>query len=65
MQSDNRISDTDFFKMCQILQESEAWDSETLERCPRLFMLMREVWIQSKIGVTIVPELAVSMNQKV
>lgn len=40
--------DQTFLKICSILQASEAWEKEALDRCSPFFLMIRSLWLESK-----------------
>jgi len=42
------MNNTEFSRVCSILEDSEHWEPEILTRMPRLFMMAREIFLSSK-----------------
>jgi hypothetical protein len=42
------MGDKNFLMVCDILQDSEVWDKEILDRCSPTFLIVRSIWLESK-----------------
>ena len=47
MTDENQMKPADFSEVLAICEESLTWDNETLERCPKVFLLVREIYQSS------------------
>ncbi|MFH1630720.1 MAG: hypothetical protein ABIA21_00655 [Candidatus Aenigmatarchaeota archaeon] len=42
------VSESEFFEMMNVLEQSILWEKEVISRCPRSFLVLRDMYMDKR-----------------